>query len=274
VGSVFSPYYAAARKTGVSNPLDHCAINVCLYLPWRKLWAMTERTQAAVERTQSTFRAASSSMEWEGDTLVVRLEETANPLPFPIRGTVRLRPGALATASFILDRKGRHRWWPAAPFAHVEAAFEKPEFTWSGDGYFDMNYGEEPLEDGFRFWSWSRAALRDGAAVLYDVEPRGTAPTSLALRFSRTGDVLPVTPPERTALRPTLWVMKRETRSDGGARIRRTLEDTPFYARSVLDTTVFGARVQAMHEALSLDRFRMRWVQKLLPYRMPRSDRG
>jgi carotenoid 1,2-hydratase len=28
--------------------------------------------------------------------------------------------------------------------------------------------------------------------------------------------------------------------------------------------------VTAVHESLSLDRFRSRWVQYLLPYRMPR----
>ena len=44
LGSVFSPYYAWARRRGPSDPLRHCALNVALYGP-RKRWAMTERAR-------------------------------------------------------------------------------------------------------------------------------------------------------------------------------------------------------------------------------------
>ena len=50
----------------------------------------------------------------------------------------------------------------------------------------------------------------------------------------------------------------------------RTLEDTPFYTRSLLSARLLGERVAAVHESLSLDRFRTGWVQMLLPFRMPR----
>ncbi|MEQ8516068.1 MAG: hypothetical protein RIC38_10725, partial [Chromatocurvus sp.] len=44
VGSVFSPYYAAARRRGPTDPGNHCAINAVLYNPGgRKVWALTER---------------------------------------------------------------------------------------------------------------------------------------------------------------------------------------------------------------------------------------
>jgi carotenoid 1,2-hydratase len=56
-----------------------------------------------------------------------------------------------------------------------------------------------------------------------------------------------------------------------GARIVRTLEDAPFYSRSLLDTRLLGSSAPAIHESLDLDRFRARWVQCLLPFRMPRS---
>ena len=67
----------------------------------------------------------------------------------------------------------------------------------------------------------------------------------------------------------------RGTRADDPARtrVRRTLEDTPFYARSVLSQRLLGEDVTAVHESLSLDRFRTRWVQALLPFRMPRRAR-
>ena len=49
-----------------------------------------------------------------------------------------------------------------------------------------------------------------------------------------------------------------------------TLEDTPFYARSVVAGDLLGQPVTAMHESLSMDRFTMPVVQAMLPFRMPR----
>jgi carotenoid 1,2-hydratase len=54
-------------------------------------------------------------------------------------------------------------------------------------------------------------------------------------------------------------------------RIAQTLEDTPFYARSVLRSGSSGAVSEPiMHESLDLDRFKKAWVRALLPFRMPR----
>ena len=53
----------------------------------------------------------------------------------------------------------------------------------------------------------------------------------------------------------------------------KTLEDTPFYARSLLDTHLLGQAAVAVHESLSLARFRSGWVQAMLPFRMPRTRR-
>ena len=52
--------------------------------------------------------------------------------------------------------------------------------------------------------------------------------------------------------------------------MRQTLEDAPFYARSVIATRLRGEDVTAVHESLSLDRFRAPWVQAMLPFRIPR----
>ena len=52
--------------------------------------------------------------------------------------------------------------------------------------------------------------------------------------------------------------------------VRQTLEDTPFYSRSVIETGLFGEQVTAVHESLSLDRFQAPWVQAMLPFRIPR----
>ena len=50
----------------------------------------------------------------------------------------------------------------------------------------------------------------------------------------------------------------------------RTLADGPFYARSILDTRLLGHRTEAIHESLSLDRFRDPIIKTFLPWRMPR----
>ena len=130
------------------------------------------------------------------------------------------------------------------------------------------------LEADFVRWDWSRAALGDKgrAAVLYDVQRRTGEPLSLALAFDADGVGEPFEPPPRIALPGTAWRVPRSTRSDdaGATRVHRTLEDTPFYARSLIDTHLLGAPVQAVHESLSLDRFDRAWCQLMLPFRMPR----
>jgi carotenoid 1,2-hydratase len=56
-------------------------------------------------------------------------------------------------------------------------------------------------------------------------------------------------------------------------RIVKTLESAPFYARSLISTRMQGQRAFAVHESLSLGRFRSAWVQAMLPFRMPRALR-
>jgi carotenoid 1,2-hydratase len=50
----------------------------------------------------------------------------------------------------------------------------------------------------------------------------------------------------------------------------RTLEDTPFYARTALQTSLGGQRMAAVHESLSLERFCSPMVQTMLPFRTRR----
>jgi carotenoid 1,2-hydratase len=269
IGSVFSPYYARARKSGPAEPLNHCALNVCLYGPLRHVWAMTERLPEAVTQERAALSIGPSSMRWDGDALTIHIDETANPLPFPVRGVVRVYPGVLTDYEAALDSRARHRWRPLSPRARVEVSLEKPGLNWSGDGYLDFNTGNEPLEDGFSRWHWSRASTRDGAAVLYDVTGRDGARRPFALRIGRDGVVSEMSAPRPAKLMRTLWLMERVTGGEK-ARVVKTLEDTPFYARSKVAARLDGETVTAMHESLCLDRFRTAWVQTLLPYRMPR----
>jgi carotenoid 1,2-hydratase len=186
---------------------------------------------------------------------------------------VRVYPHGIAGHPYHLDSAGHHHWAPIAPCAHVEVKFERPLLHWSGSGYLDSNWGNSPLESAFRRWEWSRAALKDGGtAVLYDVTQRDGDRPVLGLRFARNGSVEHFAAPPRVKLPMTAWLVQRGTRVDPQqtARVTETLEDTPFYTRSVLSTHVLGEPVTAMHESVCLDRFRSRWVQTLLPFRIPR----
>lgn len=280
LGSVFSPWYAwARRRPGGADPMEHCALNVALYGE-RGRWAMTERPASAVGRGADSLRIGPSALHWDGASLRVQVREVAAPVPRRLRGEIRLRPaGATNTRGFILDpATRRHRWTPIAPAARVEVVLDEPALRWSGPAYFDTNDGDAPLEQDFVRWDWCRAPLRDGGAgVLYNVEPRDGAAHSLALRVRPGGEVEDAPPaPPSARLPPTrLWRMPRPFRAETGAEpaVVRTLEDTPFYARSVVSTRMFGEPAQAVHESLSLDRFRAPWVQAMLPFRVPRARR-
>ncbi|MBV8911952.1 MAG: carotenoid 1,2-hydratase, partial [Acetobacteraceae bacterium] len=149
---------------------------------------------------------------------------------------------------------------------------QSPSLRWAGDGYLDSNEGDAPLEDDFVEWDWCRAPRNGGTAILYDATRRVGGEHGLALHIAADGAVEPFAPPPRAALPGTRWRIRRRTRCDADAApaLRKTLEDAPFYARSVVETQLGGERLVAVHETLSLDRFRRPWVQAMLPFRIPR----
>lgn len=275
LGCVFSPYYAHARRRGPTDPLQHCAMNVALYGATGRRWAMTERPTHRVQRSADQLSIGPSSMRWNGAWLDIDIDETTAPLPRRLRGRIRVHPASLAERRFDLDAAGRHRWRPYAPRCRVELAFTNPGLSWHGDAYLDSNDGDVPLESDFLSWTWSRGSRGTRTTVLYDVERRSGDALSLALDFAANGDVTAFDPPPRAALARTPWRMARSTRSDPGfsPRVIDTLEDGPFYARSVLETRIGGDPITAVHESLSLTRFESRWIQALLPVRMPRWTR-
>jgi carotenoid 1,2-hydratase len=272
IGSVFSPYYARARRRGEADPSNHCAFNVALYGARGGRWCMTERCAEQVERKQSMVSIGPSAMCWEGNALQIVLDEICAPVPRRLRGTIRLIPTGLCDGTFLLDAQGSHRWSPIAPCARIEVHLSDPELLWTGLGYLDSNTGAEPVEDGFEAWNWSRASLPDRTAVLYDFKPRRSPARTLALQIDPHGCIEELRIPPVSSLPSTGWRLPRQTRADAGQRVQvvRTLEDGPFYSRSLLQTSLLGTPVRAVHESLSLDRFRSRWVQCLLPFRMPR----
>jgi carotenoid 1,2-hydratase len=269
IGSVFSPYYAWAKAPAEAE--NFCAMNVALY-GFAPRWAMTERRRKAVRRRPDLLQIGPSSLRWDGARLIAEVEENCTPIPRRLRGTITLTPGAIQPRRFMLDEAGRHRWRPIAPEARIEVAFTNPSLTWSGRAYFDTNDGDRPLGDDFLSWHWSRTAGAAGSKILYDVTRRDGGAFGLALEIDSAGVARPFAPPPEQELAGTLWRVARRTRADAGysARVIKTLEDAPFYARSHILTKIGGVESEAIHESLSLDRFSRNWVRVLLPFRMPR----
>ncbi|WP_343033121.1 carotenoid 1,2-hydratase [Caldichromatium japonicum] len=237
---------------------------------------MTERGRSALTRDPTHLVIGPSQLRWEGDTLVIKIDERAAPIPSRLKGQVRVYPHGVNARDFTLDPAGRHLWRPLAPLARVEVAFSHPGIHWQGSGYLDSNRGAEPLERAFQGWDWSRAGLHQEAMILYDTRARAGEGAQLALRFTAQGEIDEMQLPPRAPLPKTpVWRIARRTHCDPGERPRvlETLEDTPFYARSVVRTRLLGRDAQMVHESLCLDRFSQPWVKSLLPFRMPRSTR-
>jgi carotenoid 1,2-hydratase len=266
VGSVFSPYYA---WRGRRAPEDHCAINVALYGAGGR-WAMTERGAVALSRSDDRFAVGPSALHWDGQGLDIDINEVCAPLPRPLIGRVRVDAETLNPRSFELEPRGRHFWRPIAPLARVSVDMAQPGIRWKGHAYFDMNRGDEPLEAGFRAWSWSRARFRDQARIFYEADGRGGVQTALSLVFDAKGALAEREAPSLVRLPKTLWRLPRLTRSEQPARVLSTLEDAPFYARSRIAHRVDGEDVISVHESLDLDRFSNPVVKAMLPFRMPR----
>ena len=274
---MFSPYYrrAFARNPQVAAD-DHCALNVCLYGPGGRRWTMTERGRRDVARSRSAFAIGRSRLAWQDGRLEIQVEEREPITGRRVLGRVCVQPRGLSHFAAALDGEGRHRWGPIAPCARVELDFGRPGQRWAGAGYLDSNEGDEPVERAFRRWDWLRTApAADGATtVLYDVVRADGATRLIAQRFAADGSstALPVDAPRQVLPPGPLWRVDRRVRSaDASARVRRTLEDTPFYARSLLSLPQRGGgAVEAMHETLDVGRLVHPLMQAMLPVRMPR----
>ena len=144
---------------------------------------MTERPRGAVSRSMDTFAVGPSHLSWDGKALTIDVDEISVPIPGRLRGTIRLVPTAITQQAFTLNQDGNHQWWPIAPCARVQVRLDRPNLRWQGDGYFDMNRGDAPLEQGFAEWQWSRGAMQDGTAIIYEAQRRDGSRVDLAMTF-------------------------------------------------------------------------------------------
>jgi len=275
VGSVFSPYYALARSLqgGVADPDNFCALNVALYGKGGKRWTMTERGRQHIHRDAHQFQIGPSRMHWTGQELIIDIDEINVPWPRRVRGRVTVRPEGLCDFVTPLDHEGRHRWGPIAPCARVQVEMNSPSLSWGGHAYMDSNEGDEPVDQGFCDWDWARAEMSNGdTCVVYDVRPKIGPTRVVSQRFSPDGSYTSFDAPGRHQLSNSAWRIQRAMCSESATtpQIVSTLEDTPFYARSLLRTRLMGEDLTAVHETLSIPRLVSWPVRLMLPWRMPR----
>lgn len=272
LGNPFSPAYARARERGPADALAFASMNVALYGDAASAWALAERRVSEADRQRDALTIGASRIGWEGDALVVDIDERTTPFTRrrPLRGRVRVHPEALSGLELTIDDEGEHTWWPVAPLARVEVELSEPRVRFSGHGYHDANAGDVPLEASFETWSWSRARASRGALLTYDVTCRSGAERSLAFAVGSDGASTPLERSWRAPLGRSIWHLDRHARVDEGAsaRVARTLEDGPFYARALVETRLGGERVVAMHEQLAAHRLRERWVRFCTGYKM------
>jgi carotenoid 1,2-hydratase len=267
VGSVFSPYYYRARQQGQGRPENHCAINVALYGPGAR-WSMTERGERGLARDASHFRVGPSQVTWTGDRLQYELRERCAPFGQGLRGRVTAWPRTDCSLNLALDPEGNHHWVPWSPLADVEVDLETPRLRWKGRAYLDANAGSEPLEQAFTTWDWSRRERDGGTRLHYDLQYPDGGERRFCYQVDADGSFREASPAPVVQQPRTGWRIRRYPRLDHAVQGAQTLEDTPFYARSLFSGPDAG--VHTVHERLDMTRFVSAWVRMLLPFRMPR----
>ena len=273
IGNPFSPSYLRARERGLGEPHAFSALNVALYARGASIWSLTERVIRTADRAASSLSIGQSAMRWEGDRLVVDVDERSAPLGRAVKGRVTLHPEAPTKATLSLASAGDHRWWPIAPLARIEVDFGAPGVRFKGHGYCDANAGSSPLHTAFETWNWSRTRTPDGAVITYDLVDAAATKSTHAFRISRRGEIDPLDATWERPLDRTLWRLQPSARVDKGHDVRRirSLEDGPFYARSLVETRLAGHSVVAVHESLAAHRLRAPWVRALSKLRMRRA---
>ncbi|NNE87971.1 MAG: carotenoid 1,2-hydratase [Silicimonas sp.] len=269
IGSVFSPWYA---WSGRKNPQNNCCINVATYGRGGR-FTMTDRGTQALRQSEDTLEVGPSSMHWTGSKLVISINEISSPpLINRIKGTITVTPAAITGVELPLTQDDAHIWRPFAPISTISVDIDRSGWQWEGHGYFDANFGTRALEQDFSYWSWGRFPSKDGALSFYDAERRDGTQLDAAIGFDAEGNARHVDAPARAPFKRSAWTVRRETRTDPGTKARqiKPMLDAPFYCRSVVETTIDGAHLTGVHEALDLNRFASPLIKPLLAVRVPR----
>jgi hypothetical protein len=115
IGSVFSPWY---RWSGRKNPANHCCLNVVTYGRGGR-WTMTDRGSDALGLSRDRIQIGPSAMVWDGDRLIIEIDEMSTPHAQKLTGRVVVTPSALTSVELPLTEDGAHIWRPFAPKSDI-----------------------------------------------------------------------------------------------------------------------------------------------------------
>lgn len=295
IGSVFSPDYAARLRRGEpARAEEHLGVNLALYERGKKrAWVMSEHGAAALGGVgDGGPRIADSGIERTASGgLRVSIHEHTAPflvtlagIGARVDGTIDVEPLGPPIDPVELHAEGdvRHLWHVLMRAARVRVRFSRPDFSFDGVGYHDVNAGDGRLERAFASWSWARFHHDDRTTIVYATHERAGAARAWVVD-ARDGEP---TAARQAALLPEgerrrapwgLMVPRWFAVDDGGRTLRctptRILEAAPFYARyqaRLGDVSAITDGRTGVGEFLDLDRFRDRGVQFLLRFKMRR----
>ncbi len=233
---------------------------------------MTDRGRDALDLSESHMKIGPSALHWDGTALTITIDERTTPHGGRLTGKVILTPRAVTDVELPLCADGAHVWRPFAPVADINVRLDKAEWSWSGHGYFDANFGTRALEQDFDYWTWGRFPTKSGACCFYDATRCDGSTLSAAIAFDADGQAQSLKSPPRAGFKKAFWGVRRETRADDGFAPHEVMPmlDAPFYNRAMIKTKIDGEVVTGVHESLDLQRFRKPWLMPLLAVRVPR----
>ena len=237
---------------------------------------MTDRGHSALRQSLSQLQVGPSSMQWDGDRLIIDINEIGSPpLISRVKGQVTVTPSAVTDVELPLTNDGAHIWRPFAPTSQISVDLNGAGWKWDGHGYFDANFGTRALEEDFSYWTWGRYPLHEGSTCFYDATRLDGSELSVAVQFDGTGRAYDIPLPPKARLKRSLWAVARETRADAGYEPQqiKSMLDAPFYSRSAVRTQIDGVETVGVHEALDLVRFRSPFLKPMLALRVPRRAR-
>ena len=151
---------------------------------------MTDRGKSALIQEPHKLTIGPSSLIWDPSKkeLVIQVNEISSlPIISRLKGTITLKPSGITNVELPLTKEGTHIWRPFAPTAEIEVNLNKPEWQWTGHGYFDANFGTRALEQDFDYWTWGRFPSGKGTSCFYDLELRNKKKYQFEYHFENNG---------------------------------------------------------------------------------------
>lgn len=130
----------------------------------------------------------------------------------------------------------------------------------------------DPLRKIFNFGHGGRFPSQHGSYCFYDAERTDGSKLEAAFLCDEDGNFQTISAPASKEFKPSLWRVKRNTRTDAGENARQVMNmlDAPFYSRSMVETYIHKERVTGIHEALDMRRFNQHLIKAMIAMRTPR----